>query len=275
MSETFDPDPGFETDEKPAPRRGSVLTLPVLLALAWIVYETTENPAMAAILMCVKFGWDDFLTAFWLLEKDRDRPRAWACCSLYAAAGLWRTAVAGLFMSLMACMLTELLPKQWQQGRGMFVAMAGAALVIFAGFSASIFATTVAIAIARRYHIRFWLSDGTHGSRKRGEWPPCRGNDNHLGRVYWTTFICFILIGVPLVACIVGVCMAELAQNILLTAAAVFVSAGGFLVFLLNLLVVMPPDRFRATHPCECWELEEDDFKPLASPMIRDERSNW
>lgn len=260
MSEPYDPDLGYETDEKPAPRRASVLTLPVLLALAWIVYETTENPAMAAMLMCLKFGWDDFLTSLWLLRKDRDRPRAWACANLYAAAGLWRTAVAGLFMSMVACVLIELLPKQWQQGRGMLVAMGGSALVIFLGFSASVFTTTVAIAIAWRHHIRFWLSNGTHGSRKRGEWPPCRGNDNHLGRVYWTTFICFILIGVPLVAGIVGVCIAELAQNVLVTTTAVFLSAGGFLIFLVQLMVAIPPERFRATHPSECWGFAEDDL---------------
>src|SRR6478672_8194353 len=88
-SETFHP-----VDEG-APRP-SPWFWPVLLAIAFLVYELTAQPGLGAAIACTKFGWDDFLTARWLRRRDPDRRRGKASFWLFVAAGLWKTAVTGV-----------------------------------------------------------------------------------------------------------------------------------------------------------------------------------
>ena len=45
-----------------------------LLALAWIIVELTHQPALGAVAVCLKFGWEDFRTARWLYNTD---PQLW------------------------------------------------------------------------------------------------------------------------------------------------------------------------------------------------------
>src|SRR5262245_45921808 len=91
-------DEASATDDAPR-RRFSVFNLAALLALAWLVYEATAQPALGAVLACLKFGWDDWRTSIWLWRTDPNRGRARACLWAYFAAGLWRAAIVGtIFM---------------------------------------------------------------------------------------------------------------------------------------------------------------------------------
>jgi len=67
-----------------------------LLALCWVVYELTRQPALGAVAVCLKFGWEDFSAARWLWRRDPDRARGRCCSWLYFAWGLWKTAIVRL-----------------------------------------------------------------------------------------------------------------------------------------------------------------------------------
>jgi hypothetical protein len=78
------------------------LTWPVLLGVAWLVYEFTARPALGVLVLSLKFGWEDFLTAYWLRRIDPDAGRGKTCFLAYTAHGLFRA-------GLVACFLTGIL----------------------------------------------------------------------------------------------------------------------------------------------------------------------
>ena len=77
-------------EERPWQRH---LTLPGLLALGWLIFEATSQPALAVVVVCVKFGWNDLLTAYWLRVRDPEPGRGRACFWLYLTGAFWKMGV--------------------------------------------------------------------------------------------------------------------------------------------------------------------------------------
>src|SRR5947209_296528 len=92
------------TTSKPgvAPRWRRLVAWPVLLGLAWIVYEFTTQSALGIVVVSLKFGWEDFCTAYWLRRIDRHAGRGRTCFLAYVACGLFRA-------GFIACLLTGIL----------------------------------------------------------------------------------------------------------------------------------------------------------------------
>src|SRR5436190_24021420 len=65
-----------------------------MLPLGWFIYELTARPSFAIVVACGKFGWNDFLTAHWLLRTDAIRGRGRTCFWFYVASGVWKITVA-------------------------------------------------------------------------------------------------------------------------------------------------------------------------------------
>ena len=91
---------GYNTGEQDdrAGRWANVLSVPLLLVIGWVLYELTAQPALGVAAVCIKFGWDDFRTAWWLRRRDPDWRRARACFWLYLASGLWKLAISASLM---------------------------------------------------------------------------------------------------------------------------------------------------------------------------------
>jgi len=88
-------------EEQRSPRRWRwPFTWLGLLALCWVVYELTRQPALGAVAVCLKFGWEDFSAARWLGGANPDRARGRCCSWLYFAWGLWKTAIVAFVMSV-------------------------------------------------------------------------------------------------------------------------------------------------------------------------------
>src|SRR5574340_969567 len=66
------------------------------LLVATLLYLTTKEPVLAAILPCVHGGWNTFRTGLWLLRADPRRLRARTCFAFYVAAACWNAAAAGV-----------------------------------------------------------------------------------------------------------------------------------------------------------------------------------
>ncbi len=50
-----------------------------LLMLAFLIYEFSSQASLGIVVLCCKFGWEDFQTAWWLQKRDEYPSRARAC----------------------------------------------------------------------------------------------------------------------------------------------------------------------------------------------------
>jgi len=168
-------------DDTRRPRR-SPWFWPVVLGLAFVVYELTAQPGLGAVIACTKFGWDDFLTASWLYKRDTNRRRAHAQLWLGIAVGLWKIAVTGIVVMFAAAFLEAALrgpPAPGVPGRPPKT-MIAALGVAFLGFGMSTVATLRAFRLAWSHRTRLWHDDRLHRDRRADRWPPSDdGEDRH------------------------------------------------------------------------------------------------
>jgi hypothetical protein len=225
-----------------------------LLALAWIIIELTHQPALGAVAVCLKFGWEDFQAARWLWRVDPDRWRRRSTFYLYLAWGLWKTALVAFLMSIGFAIVTPGKAGLGAPPPAALLAFLGTFLTTLAGFALSALMTGMAVACAWRGGVRLWLDSAVHRARRLGCWPPavcCEGRRNRLGVLLLTALglgFLFVLV-------------------VLLTAA-VGGAAGVLLCFILSITapVAMLLSRELISHkvwadsPYECWdELPEDE----------------
>jgi hypothetical protein len=188
----------LDTDTQDQPKRAWLggLSWPVLLVLAWILYELTAQPAIGVAALCLKFGWDDFRTAFWLRWMDANRPRGRACFWLYLASGLWTSAIAGTVMTYGFLLVAGPQP-QAVPGGGPSPHLIGAMLTALVGFGLCTLATGISLGVSLWYGIRLWLDPGVHHARRNHVWPPPdtpRGRHNRVG---WLVVTALVLTGIP------------------------------------------------------------------------------
>jgi hypothetical protein len=174
--------------------RWSHLFWPVILALAFVVYELTSQPGLGAAIACTKFGWDDFLTASWLYKRDPNRRRAHAELWLGVAVGLWKVAVTGIAVMFAAAFLEAAFrgppapAVPIQPPKTIAIALA----VSFLGFAASTIATLRAFRLAWSNRQRLWYDKGLHWDRRADRWPPMPGaseRTNQAGLVLLTALL--------------------------------------------------------------------------------------
>ena len=79
-------------DESPR-RWATPVSWLTLLAGGWALFELTHSPALASVLICCRFGWEDVRAAGWLWRCDPIPWRRGACVALYLAWGVWKMAV--------------------------------------------------------------------------------------------------------------------------------------------------------------------------------------
>jgi hypothetical protein len=221
-----------------------------LLALAWLLIEITRQPALGAIAVCLKFGWEDFLTARWLYATDPHPARRRSTSWLFLAWGLWKTAVVAFLMSVGFALVAPRNPPAalpvalW--------AFLGSFLTTLVGFGLSALFTGLAVFAAWRGGVRLWLDSAVHRARRASWWPPgplCEGRTNRLGRLLLTS-LGFTTLGVLLV---------------LLAASAG--PAGSLVAFVLSVAAPVTllvsreliARQVWAETPDECWPDEEDD----------------
>jgi hypothetical protein len=233
------------------------LTWPLVLTAGWLIYEVTAQPNLGAVFVCAKFGWNDFRTAFWLRRHDSDSGRGWACFWFYLSSALWKIAITAVLVILLVAFLSA--GPQQPQPRPALVPphfpawLPGVALTACIGFGLSTFTTAIALALAVRYQVKFWLTGQTHRFRRRNSWPPYnlyRFPDNQANRVFVTALI--ILIFLLLALLFVGLVAARMALD---PAAAIFVivtavSSGAVLVLIGRDVL---QEHFVARVPWECW----------------------
>jgi hypothetical protein len=202
----------LENEERPRRRWPSALTWPVLLALGWILlYELPNHPGIGIAAICVKFGWEDFHTGFWLWRTDYHRGRGSACFWLYLAAGLWNAAIAATIMIFAFAFLAGLrqpAPRVPGQPNGPPPHVIGALLMAFIGFGLSALSTGLAIVLALGHRLKLWIDSGVNQARRDNLWPPPdlpRGRRNRVGWLMGTALILTVVPAVIILLLILSV----------------------------------------------------------------------
>ena len=229
--------------------------LPPILGL--IVFELTLDPMLGAILACLRFGERDVATAIWLLRKDPNRPRAWACASTHVCCGLAWVGVLGIGVAMTGAVLIasvgRLLPAvMMRQGLGISLA---------AFFAVPVFSivSLVVIATALIGRVKVWVSATNFQARKRGLWPPVPDHEVSWAANRVQSVVVFGFLLAPL-SLIVG-CLTSFGQPPAEPHPA-FVLLGmvAFVAYLR--LAAWVAVRIAAREPRECWP-EVDDFDEI------------
>lgn len=239
-------------DDRPRRWAGPVGWL-TLLAAGWALYELTHSPALASVLICCKFGWEDVRAAGWLARRDPQRWRRWACLALYLSWGVWKTAAVALLMGVGFGLVAQKNAALAVNGAAV-LAWAGVLLTFFGGMVLSGALTTVAIACAWAGGVRLWLDRGVHRARRHDFWPPTPFCFDHTNRLPMLLVPGILLMIVVAVSLLFVFAWRELAL-------------GGFVLAVFSPVVVLVGREFvihrvGAETPEECWPEEWDPKLP-------------
>ena len=179
-----------------------------LILVGWLLYELTAQPALGVVGVCLKFGWEDFRTAWWLWRRDPQRQRGRACFWLYVANGLWKAAVVAFVMGFAVGTVADQIPGP-RRAPQLPEVVGAIVLTTVSGFALAGLAALRAIWLARRWGLRLWLHSAVHRACWRDAWPPDRvqsGSSNRLGCLLFTGVLLalILLIVAVTLACLGG-----------------------------------------------------------------------
>lgn len=190
-------EPGFEPGaEGTYTPKGWPIDWLTFLAIGWVLYELTAQPAAGVAAVCVKFGWEDFRTALWLRRTDPRYRRGKAFFWLYLAAGLGKTALVALAMIIPYSVIIDLRGRGPNPVQNLEVVLMATSATMIGSFALSGLSVTFACWDAYWGGFPLWLSRGVHRARRKNVWPPslCVNEEsNHLGALLLTVLLLLIV----------------------------------------------------------------------------------
>lgn len=257
-------------DSGVSPRRWAPITWLTILAIGWVLYELTAQPALGSVAVCVKFGWDDFLTALWLRRRDPHPYRGRTCFWLYLAGGLWNTAVvAGIMLSAFAIVGANRPNRAAPPGVDpLLESVIWTGMTTLVGLSCSALAFAYAAVLAWRGGFKLWLSRGTHLARRRNAWPPAKRDDLSVNRAAFMVIATLFVLGIPLILVILlGVVLltvgvAGIMWLPVLTMPVLVIAGSMALLYCVDVI----KRHVLAQHPQQCWNPAMD-AEGMAYPL--------
>ena len=239
-------------------RRWKSISWLTVLAIGWVLYELTAQPALGSVAVCLKFGWDDFLTALWLRRRDPHPYRGRTCFWLYLAGGLWNTAGVAGIMLLAFAIVGAHRPKAAAPPGGdpLLESVIWTGMTTLVGLSCSALAFAYAAVLAWRGGFKLWLNRGVHAARRRNAWPPAGVGGLAVNRAGFMVIATLFVLGIPVIlAALLGVAFLTVGVAGMVWLPALFmpsIVAGGA-VGLLYCVDVMKR-HILAQHPQQCWD---------------------
>lgn len=194
------PSPKFDYDETPSPAER--FAWPLFLLTAVVLFELTANATLSVLAACLKFGWNDFRTALWLLRTDPEASRARACCWFYVASGVWKTAVVPILAVMVISTVWGLASaRALPEGPGGAEHIWSALLVGLGASATLVLVVTAACTFALAAGVRVWVHPDLHESRRQDHWPPqwrrFAWQHENRGRAILATALIFVTLGFP------------------------------------------------------------------------------
>lgn len=124
-----------------------------LLGLAIALYLATRNPFVGVAIPYVLAGRKSLASAWWLWTHDPMPTRRFVCCLCQISLAIWQSAAAA-FGSLVIFSIVSMITRQQADFGRFFVTM----MILMAGVILSIPLTFLAVGIAWRAGIKFWVS---------------------------------------------------------------------------------------------------------------------
>ena len=176
---------------------------PVISLLALLAFELTARPTISSVLLCGRFGLEDWQTGLWLWRTDPDKGRGRACGWFSFARGVTCVWVASLILLAVVLWLAILLPREGPPNQNV-PGIVGIGLLLAVGAPLSFVLGLIALFSARRHAVKVWLDPGLHHARKAAEWPPTHVGANNLAgaSLVMTKAVLAVLL-------IVGLCFAS------------------------------------------------------------------
>lgn len=150
----------------------------LILAVAFVVTELTAHPAIGVSVLCLKFGWNDFRTSFWLRRDSIPRRRE-VCSLFYFASGMWRVCLWSfglMFAAIMLLVATEGGPVRQARapnaGPEMPPEVMACVGMWMMSFVAATLITILSVVLAWHRRVKVWISGGISDSRRQNQWPP-------------------------------------------------------------------------------------------------------
>ncbi len=137
-----------------------------MLPLGWLIYELTAQPSFAVVVACARFGWNDFLTAHWLLRTDPEHGRGRTCFWFYVASGLWKVTVAAFVITGSILILMVVLNGKPPRG------LIDAGLTAAVGITLMAIIPLIGVLHARVFKVKVWIDSTIHVYRRHDIWPP-------------------------------------------------------------------------------------------------------
>jgi hypothetical protein len=238
--------------------QGSRLALLFFPVLGFLAFELTTNPMLGVFVACLKPGLDDGRTAYWLVRKDPKKPRGWACCFMFLAAGFWKT----FAWSIMLGVFLVILSKTLEGGAVMRDSLKGSLFAALFGFVILILSSALAVGSAFVSRTRVWVSRDVHRARRADVWPPSglvRHEANNQADVLMMPMLLVLCFG--LVATIILAAMAVASTKIAANAGGVIavsviasMIAGSALILILRDTITF---RIIAGDASNCWPPDE------------------
>ena len=151
----------------------------LLMAIGFLAFELTAQPALVAVAVCSKFGIPDLLNGLWLRRTDPLRARGKICFWFCLSQGLWKTTMVAFVAMLMFIAIAQLLLVQNGQPPAGFV---GTAMTFVMSFITASLTTWMGFVLARTAGHLIWIDENLKASRKTKTFPPQPGTNN---RVRW------------------------------------------------------------------------------------------
>ena len=226
--------------DAPAPTQrshGFLLWL-FLVGLAWFVVEITANPYLGPALAGLKFAWEDIRSAFWLRRTDPLPYRGRVAFWLYLTWALFKLFMAGILTTIFLAFLGITLDFFGvQPGLAQFANSAVCMGAVLTWTIAAVILPVMGLPVfwlARRRHLKLWVSSAVSASRKHGEWPPQGGSFNCFPYV---ALAVFLSLHVGPLALVFPVALATDDRDLVFT---LFVAVMGTYVFVLSVGKVAP-----------------------------------
>jgi hypothetical protein len=177
------------------------LTLPGLLALGFLVFEATSQPALGIVVVCVKFGWNDLLTAYWLRMRDPVAGRGRTCFWLYLNSGFLKIGGSAFGFCLLLAIIQSLVdaknPAPVKGKNEAALVINHTAVLGMAAFALGSLFALPTLWWAWRTGTKLWLDSALHRARRLDHWPPSRTDSNGKNRAKIVLPASFIILILP------------------------------------------------------------------------------
>jgi|GEM_PF-981584 len=231
---------------------GGLMGWLVALVVAGLVYGGTADPSLGVAAACVRAGWNELWSGWWLYRSDPLRRRAQACFWFYLASSLWKI-WAFAVTAMMVCVALRP-PQVFPVPREFVVAATTMAIAL----GLTVLAGCIAIPFGLRCRVKVWVEPRIGGK--------CAGDFSQVPYIAWhlrggnygvLLVVALSLVLPAIVLSLIGLCVVLPLENGQQMNMLASLAMAGLLWLPILTIPAMAwvLRRIRATHPAECWPL--------------------